>query len=1227
YILESKRLVWLVAVVFAVIIMFQYFEFPYGDVASSMFTVGRVHPSLSHANQTKSSAESPKSSDNITVFYVSNHTKPVDAFSNGNNIGVENHIPSNGSTASPPLSLPASLTAPTTVDNTAVSPTTALDNNTIKPEVNGPSSDPVFNKPVTSENRPAVSAGESPAKKVPRVKTVHERPIGDIVTLSDMHDILRHNRASVRSMKPLQSSIVDQQLLDAKLQIENAPILNHNDRALYPPLYRNVSKFKRSYELMEKILKVYVYNEGEKPIFHQPQAVLSGIYASEGWFMKHMKENKHFVTNNLKEAHLFYLPFSSRTLEEKLYVTGSGSRDNLVQHLKDYIQLIAGRYDSWNRTGGSDHFLVACHDWVVKGARRTEGVKGYEVNSPRVVEAIFHECVPVIISDNFVPPFFEILNWESFAVFVQEKDIPNLKNILLAISNRSFTCRHQVYGLVVRGFCCKAFLLCGLSQVASSSPDWSGNLASTLRWVRIGSLAMKLWLPSLHKTVCNQDALMVIFEQSFCSLMANNWYYFYPRGLLELLGEQVIYKWAMDFIEYSYFEFPYGDVISSLFSASKIHVTYGTNSTRSNCSTDTATTTTTLTSPQILLDSSTSETYKNASNLVHHFTKNEPSSRDIFPSADLSAVTEVHRKKQKVKVVSISEMRDILAHNRASSHSVKPLWTSRADQELLDAKLQIENASFNEDDYTLYPSVFRNISLFRSCQLYSPVYDICYRAFNNALVTIFELSFCCLTYFEFPYGDVISSLFSASKIHITYGINSTGNNRSTDNATSTSMSPQILLDSNMSGTYKNVSNLVHHFTKNESNLVHNVTKKASTLVHNFTKNESLTRVSFPSANLSAVTDVDPKKQKVNVVSISEMRDILVQNRASSHSMKPRWTSRADQELLNAKRQIEKASFNKDDHNLYPSVFRNISIFRRSYELMEKTLKVYIYKEGEKPIFHQPESIMKGIYASEGWFMMQMKSSKRFITKKPKQAHLFYIPYSSKLLKETLSPPNFYNRKSLVPYLKNYIDMISRRYNFWNRTGGADHFLVACHDWAPDETSRFMGTCIRAMCNTDVEKSGFELGKDVSLPETNIRNRKNPLQNLGGKPPSKRSVFAFFAGQMHGSLRPILLRYWENKDPDMKIFKKLPKVKDDKNYVDFMKNSKFCICAKGSQVNSARVVEAIFYECIPVIISDNYVPPFFEVLDWESFAVFIPEKDIPDLKNILLSIPKRSQRRN
>lgn len=124
---------------------------------------------------------------------------------------------------------------------------------------------------------------------------------------------------------------------------------------------------------MEQILKVYIYAEGARPVFHTP--VLKGIYASEGWFMKLLKRNKKFVTKNPKKAHLFYLPFSSRMLEETLYVPDSHSRRNLVRYLSDYLDVIIQRHNFWNRTAGADHFLVACHDWVSFGFFLLTGVK------------------------------------------------------------------------------------------------------------------------------------------------------------------------------------------------------------------------------------------------------------------------------------------------------------------------------------------------------------------------------------------------------------------------------------------------------------------------------------------------------------------------------------------------------------------------------------------------------------------------------------------------------------------------------------------------------------------------------------------------------------------------------------------------------------------------------------------------------------------------------------
>lgn len=118
---------------------------------------------------------------------------------------------------------------------------------------------------------------------------------------------------------------------------------------------------------------------------------------------------------------------------------------------------------------------------------------------------------------------------------------------------------------------------------------------------------------------------------------------------------------------------------------------------------------------------------------------------------------------------------------------------------------------------------------------------------------------------------------------------------------------------------------------------------------------------------------------------------------------------------------------------------------RSYDLMDHMLKVYIYKEGEKPVFHQP--LMRGIYASEGWFMKLVEGNKKFVVRDPKKAHLFYLPFDSHMLRLTLSGQNVKNgKKVLEKYLKSYVGLIARKYSFWNRTEGADHFLVACHDW-------------------------------------------------------------------------------------------------------------------------------------------------------------------------------------
>ncbi|PHU30113.1 hypothetical protein BC332_02206 [Capsicum chinense] len=355
--------------------------------------------------------------------------------------------------------------------------------------------------------------------------------------------------------------------------------------------------------------------------------------------------------------------------------------------------------------------------------------------------------------------------------------------------------------------------------------------------------------------------------------------------------------------------------------------------------------------------------------------------------------------------------------------------------------------------------------------------------------------------------------------------------------------------------------------------------------------------------------------------ISYMNTLLLQNSISL--VRSQWRSAREGELRKAKLQIESSPIIRNIPEVHASIFRNYSKFRRSYELMENVLKVYVYKEGEKPIFHQP--YLRGIYASEGWFMKLMEKNKQFLVKDPKKAHLFYLPFSSLKLREALSNQNFTHQKELKNHLINYIGRISRKYHFWNRSRGSDHFFVACHDWAARLTSKSMETCVRVLCNSNIA-GGFKIGKDVSLPVTYVRSAESPLKDLGGNPPSARPVLAFFAGGIHGYLRPILMQHWSGKEPDMKIFGPMPRDPGGKaKYRELMKSSKYCICARGYEVHTPRVVESIHYECVPVIISDNYVPPLFEVLDWASFSVFVLEKDVPDLRNILLSITEEKYR--
>lgn len=147
---------------------------------------------------------------------------------------------------------------------------------------------------------------------------------------------------------------------------------------------------------------------------------------------------------------------------------------------------------------------------------------------------------------------------------------------------------------------------------------------------------------------------------------------------------------------------------------------------------------------------------------------------------------------------------------------------------------------------------------------------------------------------------------------------------------------------------------------------------------------------------------------------------------------------------------------------------------------------------------------------------------------------------------------------------------------------------------------------------------FNPKTDASFPEINLI--AGEIENhTGGLPPSNRTVLSFFAGkQYHGKIRPILFQHWKENDKDIQVYETLP---EGLSYHDMMRKSKYCLCPSGNEVASPRIVEAIYTDCVPVLISQHYVLPFSDVLNWNSFSVNVSVSDIPNLKKILPAIPQ------
>lgn len=166
-----------------------------------------------------------------------------------------------------------------------------------------------------------------------------------------------------------------------------------------------------------------------------------------------------------------------------------------------------------------------------------------------------------------------------------------------------------------------------------------------------------------------------------------------------------------------------------------------------------------------------------------------------------------------------------------------------------------------------------------------------------------------------------------------------------------------------------------------------------------------------------------------------------------------------------------------------------------YNAMKSNLRIYVYPHSKNDPFANVLLAVKdepaGNYASESYFKKALMRS-QFITEDPSKADLFFMPFSIASLR--------HDRRigvgGIQDFIKHYIEEISVKYPYWNRSGGSDHFYVACHSVgrsAMGKASHVKFNAIQVVCSSSYFLPGYIPHKDACLPQ--IWPRKGNPTNL------------------------------------------------------------------------------------------------------------------------------------
>ncbi|PXF41432.1 putative glucuronosyltransferase [Gracilariopsis chorda] len=310
---------------------------------------------------------------------------------------------------------------------------------------------------------------------------------------------------------------------------------------------------------------------------------------------------------------------------------------------------------------------------------------------------------------------------------------------------------------------------------------------------------------------------------------------------------------------------------------------------------------------------------------------------------------------------------------------------------------------------------------------------------------------------------------------------------------------------------------------------------------------------------------------------------------------------------------------------------------------QSNLRIYVYdipseynadlvkRSIERPGLIRDPRCDTNFYSSEYHFHHFLLNSP-VRTHDPEQAHFFYVPIYTTC--DLMKQPKEFDR--VASNFQNAMHWVTTRFQYWNRSEGRDHVYLFAQgnsarlagDWQKFSNGIFM------VHNGEFTAPEYTPHKDFTIPPE-LRHYLQPywrdIQGTKKDPPKK--YLAHFGGQVvkqsvsdhrgrnySGGVRQFISAKF-SKHPDYRI----TGIRSSK-YLDDMMASRFCLAPEGWHPWSPRPYYGVLMGCIPVIISEVQELAFEDLIDWDSFVVWVRPPDVRNLDSILRSFSEAEIKR-